>query len=49
MDNHSAIVNFIWQIADDCLRDVYVRMSFKFLYYMLQHYEDAFKQDKRVG
>ena len=29
MDNHSAIVNFIWQIADDCLRDVYVRGKYR--------------------
>ena len=29
MDNHSAIVNFIWSIADDCLRDVYVRGKYR--------------------
>lgn len=31
MDNqqHSGIVNFIWSIADDCLRDVYVRGKYR--------------------
>ena len=31
MDNqtHSQIVNFIWGIADDCLRDVYVRGKYR--------------------
>ena len=31
MDNqvHSAIVSFIWGIADDCLRDVYVRGKYR--------------------
>lgn len=31
MDNqvHNAIVNFIWSIADDCLRDVYVRGKYR--------------------
>ena len=31
MDNptHSAIVAFIWGIADDCLRDVYVRGKYR--------------------
>ena len=31
MDNqvHNAIVNFIWGIADDCLRDVYVRGKYR--------------------
>ena len=29
MDNqtYNSIVSFIWGIADDCLRDVYVRVS----------------------
>ena len=26
---HTAIVNFIWGIADDCLRDVYVRGKYR--------------------
>ena len=26
---HSSIVNFIWGIADDCLRDVYVRGKYR--------------------
>ncbi|MDR0472702.1 MAG: type I restriction-modification system subunit M N-terminal domain-containing protein, partial [Treponema sp.] len=26
---HSQIVNFIWGIADDCLRDVYVRGKYR--------------------
>ena len=31
MDNqvHSSIVSFIWGIADDCLRDVYVRGKYR--------------------
>lgn len=31
MDNqlHNQIVNFIWGIADDCLRDVYVRGKYR--------------------
>ena len=31
MDNqiHNAIVNFIWSIADDCLRDVYMRGKYR--------------------
>ncbi len=31
MDNqvHSSIVNFIWGIADDCLRDIYVRGKYR--------------------
>lgn len=31
MDNqvHNTIVNFIWSIADDCLRDVYVRGKYR--------------------
>ena len=31
MDNqiHNQIVNFIWSIADDCLRDVYVRGKYR--------------------
>ncbi len=31
MDNLSfgTIVNFIWNIADDCLRDVYVRGKYR--------------------
>lgn len=31
MDNqvHNAIVSFIWGIADDCLRDVYVRGKYR--------------------
>jgi type I restriction enzyme M protein len=26
---HNQIVNFIWGIADDCLRDVYVRGKYR--------------------
>jgi type I restriction enzyme M protein len=26
---HSSIVNFIWGIADDCLRDIYVRGKYR--------------------
>jgi type I restriction enzyme M protein len=26
---HNMIVNFIWGIADDCLRDVYVRGKYR--------------------
>ena len=26
---HNKIVSFIWQIADDCLRDVYVRGKYR--------------------
>ena len=26
---HNMIVNFIWSIADDCLRDVYVRGKYR--------------------
>jgi type I restriction-modification system DNA methylase subunit len=26
---HNQIVNFIWNIADDCLRDVYVRGKYR--------------------
>lgn len=26
---HNAIVSFIWGIADDCLRDVYVRGKYR--------------------
>jgi len=26
---HNAIVNFVWGIADDCLRDVYVRGKYR--------------------
>ena len=31
MDNqvHNAIVNFNWEIADDCLRDVYMRGKYR--------------------
>ena len=31
MDNqlHNSIVNLIWGIADDCLRDVYVRGKYR--------------------
>ena len=31
MDNqtYNSIVNFIWGIADDCLRDVYVRGKYR--------------------
>jgi type I restriction enzyme M protein len=31
MDNqtHNSIVNFIWSIADDCLRDIYVRGKYR--------------------
>lgn len=31
MDNqvHTQIVSFIWSIADDCLRDVYVRGKYR--------------------
>ncbi len=31
MDNpvHNPIVRFIWGIADDCLRDVYVRGKYR--------------------
>ena len=31
MDNqiHNAIVSFLWGIADDCLRDVYVRGKYR--------------------
>lgn len=31
MDNqvHNQIVSFIWSIADDCLRDVYVRGKYR--------------------
>ena len=31
MDNqiHNSIVSFIWGIADDCLRDVYVRGKYR--------------------
>ncbi len=31
MDNqiHNTIVSFIWGIADDCLRDVYVRGKYR--------------------
>ena len=29
IQNHGAIVNFIWSIADDCLRDVYVRGKYR--------------------
>ena len=33
MDNqlHNSIVSFIWGIADDCLRDVYVRGKYRYL------------------
>ena len=33
MDNqvHNQIVSFIWGIADDCLRDVYVRGKYRFV------------------
>ena len=27
--NHNQIVSFIWGIADDCLRDVYVRGKYR--------------------
>ena len=26
---HNKLVNFIWSIADDCLRDVYVRGKYR--------------------
>ncbi|MDJ0581402.1 type I restriction-modification system subunit M N-terminal domain-containing protein [Crocosphaera sp.] len=26
---HNKIISFIWQIADDCLRDVYVRGKYR--------------------
>ena len=26
---HNKIVNFIWSIADDCLRDIYVRGKYR--------------------
>lgn len=26
---HNQVVNFIWSIADDCLRDVYVRGKYR--------------------
>ena len=29
IQNHSVIANFIWSIADDCLRDVYVRGKYR--------------------
>ena len=31
MDNqvHNSIVSFIWGIADDCLRDIYVRGKYR--------------------
>nr|WP_249208503.1 type I restriction-modification system subunit M N-terminal domain-containing protein [Gluconobacter albidus] len=27
--SHSSLVSFIWRIADDCLRDVYVRGKYR--------------------
>ena len=29
MKAHSRLVSFIWSIADDCLRDVYVRGKYR--------------------
>ena len=29
LSQHNMIVNFIWSIADDCLRDVYVRGKYR--------------------
>ena len=26
---HNRLVNFIWSVADDCLRDVYVRGKYR--------------------
>ena len=28
-NNHSTIVNFIWQVADDILRDIYVKGKYR--------------------
>lgn len=28
-DAHNKLVSFIWSIADDCLRDVYVRGKYR--------------------
>ena len=29
LTQHNKIINFIWSIADDCLRDVYVRGKYR--------------------
>lgn len=29
LSQHNMIINFIWSIADDCLRDVYVRGKYR--------------------
>ena len=34
---HNAIVSFIWGIADDCLRDVYVRGKYRDVILPYQH------------
>ena len=34
---HNKIVNFIWGIADDVLRDVFVRGKYRALSYPLQY------------
>ena len=43
MDNqvHNQIVSFIWGIADDCLRDVYVRGKYRRLDAMLEETKPA--------
>jgi type I restriction enzyme M protein len=33
---HNQIVSFIWGIADDCLRDVYVRGKYRDVFARLQ-------------
>ena len=51
MDNqvHQSIVSFIWGIADDCLRDVYVRGKYRdvILPMTVIRRLDALLQDKK--
>ena len=53
MDNqiHNQIVSFIWGIADDCLRDVYVRGKYRdvILPMTVIRRLDAVLQDRRFA
>ena len=48
----NTIVNFIWGIADDCLRDVYVRGKYRDVILpmtVLKRFDDALAPTKRCA
>ncbi len=42
---HNKLVSFIWSIADDCLRDVYVRGKYRGGGFGMKYYKPWLKND----